>query len=321
MSLKKGAIYIFFSTILFSSMEIVLKLVSSNFNPLQITLSRFLVGGLVLLPFAIIALKKKQIKLTTKDIGYFSLLGLICVVISMIFYQLGVINTKASVVGVLFSCNPIFVMFLAYFILKEPITKYNTISLILEIVGILIIINPFNTNLSVKGIVFTLLAAITFAIYGVLGKRKCLKYSSLVVTCFSFILGSIELLILITIARIDFISTLLINNSLEIFTNVHLLTGYTLNNILPMLYIFIGVTGLGYAFYFKAMEETTANTASLIFFFKPMLSPILALVILKEVITINMAIGVLFILIGSLTSILPNMLKKHNSTEPIEITN
>lgn len=321
MSLKKGAIYIFFSTILFSSMEIVLKTVSSDFNPIQLTLTRFLIGGLVLLPFAIMTIRKRNLTLKLTDIAYFSLLGFICVVVSMIFYQLAVINTKASVVGVLFSCNPIFVMFLAYFILKESITKYNIISLILEVVGILIIINPFNTKLSTLGITCTLLAAITFAIYGVLGKRKCLKFSSIVVTCFSFILGSLEMLILVFFTHINFISSFLTNNNLTIFAKVPLFSGYSSSNILPMLYIFIGVTGLGYAFYFKAMEETSANTASLIFFFKPILSPILALLILREAISINMATGVLFILIGSITSILPNMIKTKKEVTTTQINN
>lgn len=319
--MKKGAICIFISTILFSSMEIALKTISSNFNPIQLTLSRFLLGGLVLLPFALLSLRKKQLKLTIKDIGYFSLLGFICVVVGMMLYQLAVINTKASVVGVLFSCNPIFVMFLAYFILKEPITKYNIISLILEILGILIIINPFNTKISIIGTTFTLLSAITFATYGVLGKRKCLRFSSIVVTCFSFILGSLELLVLVTITRIDFISNFLNSNGLSLFTDVPLLSGYTMSNILPVLYVFIGVTGLGYAFYFKAMEETSANTASLIFFFKPILSPILALLILGEAISINMATGVLFILIGSITSILPNMIKPRKEATTTQISN
>lgn len=308
--MKKGAVYIFFSTILFSSMEVILKTISSDFNPIQITLSRFLIGGLVLLPFAIFALYKKQIMVSLKDLSYFALLGFICVVVSMMFFQLGVINTKASVVGVLFSCNPIFVMFLAYFILKEQITKFNILSLLLEVLGILIIINPFNTKLSIAGITYTLLAAITFAIYGVLGKRKCIKFSSIVVTCFSFILGSLELLLIVAITRIDFISTLLNNNGLGLFANVPLFTGYNMNNIIPMLYIFVGVTGLGYVFYFKAMEITSANTASLIFFFKPILSPILAFIFLKELISLNMAIGILLILIGSITSVLSNKIKK-----------
>ena len=280
--MKKGFIYIGITTFLFSTMEIALKTISDNFNPVQLNFSRFLIGGIILLPFALKALKAKKISLTPKDIKTFSLLGLTCVVISMTFYQLAVMNTKASVVAVLFSCNPIFVMIFAYIVLKEKIYKHNIIALVLELLGIIIIINPINTKLSVTGIILTLLAAITFAIYGVLGKKSCAKFGGIVVTCFSFILGGLEMLIFSLLSHLDIISNILKSYNLNQFAEIPILSGYTLDTLPNVLYVFICVTGIGYALYFKAMEVTSANTTSLVFFFKPILSPIFALILLKE---------------------------------------
>ena len=310
--MKKGFIYIGITTFLFSTMEIALKTISENFNPVQLNFSRFLIGGIILLPFALKALKSKKISLTSKDIKTFSLLGLTCVVISMTFYQLAVMNTKASVVAVLFSCNPIFVMIFAYMVLKEKIYKHNIIALILELLGIIIIINPLNTKLSITGIILTLLAAITFAIYGVLGKKSCAKFGGLVVTCFSFILGGLEMLLLSLLSHLNIVSNFLKSFNLNQFAEIPILSGYTLDTIPGVLYVFICVTGIGYALYFKAMEVTSANTTSLVFFFKPILSPILALIILKELIPINMILGILFILSGSLASLLPSLINEHH---------
>ena len=72
-----------------------------------------------------------------------------------------------------------------------------------------------------------------------------------------------------------------------------------------MLYICVGVTGAGFACYFMAMEATSPITASLVFFFKPALAPVLALVFLQEAIPVSMVVGVLFILAGSLVSLIP----------------
>ena len=141
--LKKGYLYIALSTFFFSTMEIFLKLVAENFNSIQMTVSRFLVGSLVLIPFAIKELKAKEIHLEKQDFFQFAWLGFICIVISMILYQLAVMHTKASVVAAIFSCNPIFVLFFAHLLLKSPIYKHNIIALILQVVGILFIINPF----------------------------------------------------------------------------------------------------------------------------------------------------------------------------------
>ena len=299
-----GYIYIVIATILFSSLEIVLKSTANSFNPIQITLSRFLVGGLFLLPFAIKHIKNKELKLKKSDFKSFALLGFICVVVSMVFYQLAVISTKASVVAVIFSCNPIFIMLFAYAILKEKIYAYNVISIILEIIGTLLIINPFNTKMSLLGVLFTILAAITFAAYGVFGKKKCSEVGGIVVTCFGFIFGSLEMLLLVLLGKIDFVANIFSFLGLKLFSHVPLLSGYSLNNLPAVIYIFVFTTGLGYTCYFKAMEKTSANTASLIFFFKPILAPLLALIIIHEVIPVNMIIGIVFILLGSILSIL-----------------
>ncbi|MCC0651435.1 MULTISPECIES: DMT family transporter [unclassified Clostridioides] len=311
--MKKGYVYIILTTLFFSSMEISLKTVTNDFNPIQITLSRFFVGGLVLLPFAIKRLKSLSLSITKSDLKYFAFLGFMCVVVSMSLYQLAVLNTKASVVAVLFSCNPVFVMLLAYLILKEKIYRHNIISLILEVLGIIVIINPLHTKLTFSGIFLTLSSAIIFSMYTVFGKRKTLKFGGIVVTCFSFIFGSLEMLVLVLLTRINFISNILNKKGLHVFANIPIFSGYTLHNIPTMIYVFVFVTGVGYALYFMAMEATSTSLTSLVFFFKPVISPILALLILKEFIPINMIIGILLIVIGSIVSIIPTIItQSHN---------
>lgn len=316
--MKKGYMYIALTTLIFSTMEIALKLVSDDFNPIQLTFTRFFIGGLFLLPFAIVSLHKKQKYLSKKDLLYFAFLGLLGIVISMCLYQLAILTTKASVVAVLFSCNPVFVTILAFLLLKENIHKSNVLALILEIIGSLIIIDPFNTKLNIFGVVLTMASTLIFALYGVYGKRKCLKFGGIVVTCFGFIFGSLEMLILIGLSHISYISNIFANNNvLSIFSSIPLFTGYSMQTLPVIIYICIINTGLGFAFYFKAMEETSAQTTSLVFFFKPILAPILALILLHEVIPFNMIIGIVFILLGSLSSIIPDLLIKKSMKKPL----
>lgn len=310
--MKKGYLCIALSTFFFSTMEISLKLVAGNFNSIQMTVSRFLVGSLVLLPFALRVLKAKKINLEKKDLLQFAWLGFICIVVSMILFQLAVMNTNASVVASIFSCNPIFVLFFAHLLLKAPIYKHNVIALIMQVVGILFIINPLHTKLSILGITLTILSAITFAFYGVCGKKSTSKFGGIVVTSFSFIFGSLELLVLTFISHINSVANFLISHNLDTFANVPLLTGYTASSIPVFLYIAIGVTGMGYCFYFLAMEYTDANTTSLIFFFKPIIAPVLAFIVLKEFIPFNMIIGIGFILFGSIYTILCTMKMQHS---------
>lgn len=311
---KQGYFCIAFTTLMFSLMEIALKFIGGDLNPIQINFSRFLFGGLVLLPFAVKKLQKlkaEDVHMEQSDLLYFAFLGFVGMVISMSLYQLSLLHANASVVAVLFSSNPLFVLVLAYLILREPIHIRNIVALLLDVVGIVFIIDPWNMHVEMLGVVLTLSATLLFALYTVLGKRKCAKFSGLVVTCFGFLFGSIELIAVSLLGYIPPVADLLIANGLEKFAYVPFISGYTLENILIVLFVYLGVTGLGFASYFTAMEKTSANTAALVFFFKPVLAPILAFFILHEQIPMNMVVGILLILAGSMTNLLPGLLKKH----------
>ena len=307
--MKKGAFYIAFATLVFSTMEIALKFVSGQFDPIQMTFSRFFVGGLVLLPVALKKIKEKGVKIDKSSFLYFTMLGFFGIFLFGTFYQLAISRIQSSVVAVTFSSNPVFVTLLAYLILREPISKNQVAGLIFDIIGILIIINPFNTQLDAMGIIFVLLATFFFSLYAVLGKRETKKYGGLVVTCFGFLIGAVEMMIVSALGNIPAIAELFTSIGLEKFANVPFLAGYTPANLPIMLYAYIGVTGLGFCAYFLSMEKTSAAETSLVFFFKPALAPVLALLILGAPITMNMFIGILLILAGSMVSIYPNLKK------------
>jgi len=108
-------------------------------------------------------------------------------------------------------------------------------------------------------------------------------------------------LVLIALSHITPIAAWLSSNGLAMFSNIPLFEGYSMHVLPIILYICIINSGIGYACYFMAMEKTSAQTTSFVFFFKPILAPILALILLHEAIPMNMFIGILFILAGSLS--------------------
>ena len=58
--MKKGYFFILIATIAFSSMEVVLKLIAGEVNPVQLTLARFSIGFVFLAPVAVYTLKKRS---------------------------------------------------------------------------------------------------------------------------------------------------------------------------------------------------------------------------------------------------------------------
>lgn len=306
--MKRGYLYIAVTTLLFSSMEVALKLVSGQFNPIQMTFSRFFVGGLILIPLAVRTLKSRGVKIDGAALRSFALLGLMGVAVSMTFYQLSVMRIKASVVGVLFSSNPIFVTLFAFLLLHESISKNQIAGLALDVAGIAVIIQPWNLKLDLTGVLCVLIATLLFALYGVCGKRQCARFGGIVVTCFGFLSGSVEMMAAAALTHIPAVSSVLTGAGLKLFADIPFFSGYTLASLPAVLFVFIAVTGIGFTCYFLAMETTSAQQASLVFFFKPALAPILAFFFLHEDIPGSMLAGIGLILCGSLASLLPSLL-------------
>ena len=313
-----GCLCIAMATLIFSSMEVVLKhpALAGAFHPLQITMERFLVGGLCLIPVATHTLKKKGVSLTGQDLGYFAMTGFLNVCLGMVLFQLAVTFGQANVVAVIFSGNPIFVTVLAAIILHETIRWNNLLALVFEILGILVIVNPFGSSqVSLLSVGLTVLSALLFALYAVLGKKKTARVGSIVVTCCSFLFGSLELCALLLLGHLEPIAAALQSAGLDLFAKVPFFQGITWESLPYFLFVGIVNTAAGYVFHMLAIEKTSAIYGSLVFFFKPILAPIFALLILGEAITPTILLGIAMFLVGSLLGIIPAILRNRRPKE------
>ena len=305
---RSGYIFIILCAVIFSTMEVMLKTVHGVFAPMQITCLRFLVGGVLLIPFAMRSIRKKNAVLTRKDLGFFACAGFLCVVIAMSLYQMSVTYTRASIVAVIFSCNPIFVTVLAHFLLHEEIHKNHIIALILELTAALIIIDPIHASLDPTGALLAILSAAMFSFYSVFGKKRTPRFGGIAVTCLSFLFGATELVALLLFGRTAAGASLYGALGLKIFIDVPLFENIPLSALPALLYICCINSAAGFVCHMMAMEKTSAQEASLIFFLKPIIAPIFALIFLKEEIPLNMIVGIVCFLAGSLCAILPGIL-------------
>ncbi|MDR0854729.1 MAG: DMT family transporter [Clostridiales Family XIII bacterium] len=299
--MKKLIIFIILSAFLFSTMEVALKLAGASFDTLQLTFLRFLIGGLILLPIA--ASERKSMKKTAKAPmpkkywAFLPLLGFINVPVCMSMFQFGVSHSNASTVAVIFCCNPIFTMVFAHFMTKDDkLNKVKVASLALGFIGIIMMIRPWDIQAgnTVIGIAATIGAALIWGIYSVIGGKSVGHLGPFTQTAGSFLCGS----------AMVFVEVLILNKPI--------LTG-VLENLPVLLYASIAATGLGYLFYFYAIKLSDASTGSIVFFFKPVIAPIVAVIVLHEAITYNMFVGIALILAASYLLIFVN--RKNTSEE------
>lgn len=284
--MKKVYGCIFLTGFLFATMEVSLKVAGTGMDSFQLTFLRFFIGGLIILPFAIAEMKKNKVRIGLKDIGFLTIVGITGIPLSMLFFQLGVMECNASTASVLICINPLFTMVFAHFILGEKMNRGKLVVLALGLIGIVFMIRPWDLQEgnSVIGIIYMLLAAIFFGLYTCIGKISTAKVGTFAQTSFSFILGSLVLLIVI------------------LFMGRPVTAG-VIENWVEVMYVSVFVTGLGYISYFTAIRLSDAVTGSIAFFVKPAIAPVIAVIVLHDAILWNTFVGIVFILGASYLNI------------------
>jgi len=144
--------------------------------------------------------------------------------------------------------------------------------------------------------VFTLLASAFFAVYNVLGQKWVQRFPPVVYVTFSFLFGAAELLLLIMISHTAGWSAWAGQHGLSALADIPLTSQISGKMVLVLLYIGIVATGLNYLALQIATRELSAITASLIFYFKLILSPLLAWTVLGESIHQSLKAAVVLIL-------------------------
>ncbi|MGV8906817.1 MAG: DMT family transporter [Acetobacterium sp.] len=281
--MKKTTIYVLLTALLFGSMEVALKIGGGTFNSIQLTFIRFFIGGLILLPLAIFDLKKRKVVLTKGDLGYLFILGFVCICISMLLFQVGIMHINANLAAMIISINPVFTMIFSHFLVDDKFTGKKAFVLLISIIGLIIVMNPaklMSGENSIFYVLVTLAAAISFGFYTAFGKKRVKKIGGLTQNSISFLMGSGTLLVMLVV------------------TGGPIIQGISLNTMPLLLYIGVFVTGIGYYFYVKTIEIAGPSTASIAFFIKPILAPGIAYFMLGEAITLNIVIGLIFILCG-----------------------
>ena len=283
----RAYLYVLITALLFGTMEVSCKIGASDLDPYQLTCVRFVIGGLVLLPFAVNEMKRRQVRLDGKDLLVLAGVGFIGITISMSLFQLSVTMCNASTVSVLFCVNPFFTMVFAHFVANEKFNVRKAVILAIALAGIIFMLRPWDIQVGNTGIgmLLMIIAALFFGLYTVLGKVSQERLGPIAQTSVSFLFGAAFLLVMLLV------------------TGRPVLAGLA-DNIPIVLYTGLLVTGLGYYCYFKAIEESDASTGSFAFFLKPAIAPVIAVIVLHEVILWNTVVGIALVLMASMLKFL-----------------
>ena len=176
----KGFIFIISATILWAFAGPLAKyLFGVGISPTDLVQARVSYSCLILI-FVFSCFYREGLKIDTKDIGYFALLGIggFALVQYTYFYAISKLDVGIAI-SLQYTAPSMIVIYTAIF-RKEKIVFRTIIAILLALIGCFLVIGAYEadwTNLNWAGILVALLSALTFAFYTLYGEKGLQKYS------------------------------------------------------------------------------------------------------------------------------------------------
>jgi drug/metabolite transporter (DMT)-like permease len=197
-------------------------------------------------------------KIDKKDYPRLIACGLFGVAVNQLFFFHG-LNLSSSInSGIIMTVNPILVVVLSYFILKERLTGWKLGGVLLGATGaiLLTLSGGAGTGDSLLGDVFLLVNALSYAIYLVIAKPLMFKYKPLTVITYVFTFG-LAFVLLYPPTIPDLVAT-----DFGAFT-----PGITAK----VIYVIVGVTFLTYLLTMYGLKHLTPSVSSSYIYLQPVM--------------------------------------------------
>lgn len=288
-----GHLLAFISVFIWGITFISTKILLKDFSPLQIMFFRFTLAYLTLF----LIQPKFQKIYSLKQEFLFVCLGLTGISLYFVAENLALKYTYASNVSLVLSTAPILTAFLAHFCTKDE--KFNTkllIGFFVAMLGVFLVVfnGKFILKLNPLGDLFSLLAALIWAIYSILLKLVDHNLNPIYVVRKTFLYGIVTT-----------IPIMLITN-----TKIFILNDLTTNSFIHLLFLSLLASALCFIFWNKSVKLIGAVKANNYIYIMPMITLIASSIFLNEKINFIMIIGSMLILIGVYVS---TYHKKNNS--------
>lgn len=227
--------------------------------------------------FVVSVIKKERIYITHKKtllIFGASQLG------TWLFLYGALLLNPISVSMFLFYTSPILVILISPFLLNEGIHKMSILCIAIALIGTLFILNPFGGSemLSTAGIIFALLAAVSYAANVIVGRKLRNDYSPFALSFLCHFIGFLILLFMI-----------------PLFSNYN---GLSISNLIVLSSMGL-LSGIGYGLIYYVLKTFVAQKAAILNLTEPVSATILGVLLFGEVPTIITIVGGGLILLGA----------------------
>jgi len=282
-----GYLFALGATAIWSGNFIVARGLSDSISPISLAFWRWTVAVIAFLPFALKPLISEW-QLIKKNLPFICLTAILGITIFNTLIYFAGHTTSAINLSLISITFPIFTVILSRLMFKEKINLYKILGILLVVAGVVLLITKGNLSRLLEisfaiGDLWMLLAAIIFAVYSILLKRKPAGISIWAFQLATFIIGLI------------FLTPFFIWDS---FTVPH--SAFEPKTILSIFYIGVFASLVAFTLWNKAIVAVGPSKAGMIYYTLPIFSAISASIFLSESVSLIHLYSALLIIPGIL---------------------
>jgi len=276
---------VIFSVVAWGASFIATKVALQEIHPATVVWLRFGIGVFIL---GLAARWRGQLALLhRKDIPYFALLGFIGITFHQWLQSTGLVTAQASTTAWIVATTPIFMALLGWLVLREKLTKYQVLGIILATIGVLLVVSKGDLGRlgwggsGTPGDILILISAPNWAIFSTLSRRGLKQHSAVLMMLYVMGFG-------------------------WLFTSALFFSGPGLSEIrqlsmsgwLSILFLGIACSGLAYIFWYDGLQAIPASQVGAFLYLEPLVAVITAAIVLNEPVLLASLLGGGTILFG-----------------------
>jgi len=246
---------------------------------------RFSIGVVIL--GITVALKKQFALPNGKDWGYFALLGFLGITFHQWLQSTGLLTAQATTTAWIVATTPVFMALLGLFILRENLTLYQVAGIALATTGVLLVVTKGDLSsltigkFGTTGDFLILISAINWAVFSTLSRSGLKKHPATRMMFFVMSFGWLFTSIL-------FFST----------SGLSQIPGIPWRGWIAILFLGVFCSGIAYIFWYDALKDLPVAQTGAFLYLEPIVTVIVAAIVLGEILLLASAIGGITILIG-----------------------
>ncbi|MDB4238376.1 DMT family transporter [Gammaproteobacteria bacterium] len=274
MEFKYWVLLIFLGA-LWGSAFMFIKVATPEYGPVALVNARLIIASLIFLP---ILLRKKYLPLLAPIWNHVLVLSVINNMIPFTLFSFASLGSSSNILAILNATTAFNTMVIAYFWINESVTFKQIVGLILGFIGVIILVNPQNSEATLISSISCLVAAAFYSLSTVFIQKNSAKTNKLVLIGWSIVFSAVLMMP---------ISYIYLPESIPSFEA----------NISA---VWLGAvsTGLGFLGYVRLIDKIGAVKTSIVAYFLPVFGILWGYIFLDEKISISVVIGCLVVLMG-----------------------